>query len=114
MWYSKQLRLVRRARKVARNQQHQLLALELDGIVAITLHSATRTLTIATERTAGAQVVDTLREALRDRRRLLQTETCQLRRDRQESDDLRTRKSPPGPPFAVPLPAAAPDAQESF
>ena len=89
MWYSKQLRLVRRARKVARNQQHQLLALELDGIVAITLHSATQSLTVATEREAGVQVIDLLGQALRDRRRLLQTEIRQLRRDWQESDDLR-------------------------
>ena len=40
MWYRKQLRLVRRARRVARAQQHQLLALELDGLTAITLHNA--------------------------------------------------------------------------
>ena len=92
MWYSKQLRQVRRTRKVARTQQHQLLALELEGIVALTLHSATQTLTVPIERAEGAQVVDTLREALRDRRQALKTEARQLRQDWQESETLRTRK----------------------
>ena len=95
MWYSKQLRQVRRARKVARTQQHQLLALELEGIVAITLHSAIQTLTVPIERAAGAQVVDTLREALRERRQVLKTEARQLRRDWQESETLRVRKQKP-------------------
>ena len=95
MWYSKQLRQVRRARKVARTQQHQLLTLELEGIVALTLHSATQTLTVPIERAAGAQVVDTLREALRERRQELKTEARQLRRDWQESETLRARKEKP-------------------
>ena len=55
MWYSKQLRQVRRARQAARAQQHQLLEMELEGIVAITLHAVTQSLTVATERAAGAQ-----------------------------------------------------------
>ena len=97
MWYSKQLRRVRRARQVARTQQHRLLDLELEGIVALTLHSATRTLLVPIERTAGAQVVDTLREVLRERRRALKTEACQLRRDWQESETLRAQKLPSGP-----------------
>ena len=97
MWYSKQLRQVRRARKVARAQQHQLLALELEGIVAITLHSASQTLTVPIERAAGAQVVDTLREALRERRQVLKTEARQLHQDWQESETLRARKEKPRP-----------------
>ena len=97
MWYSKQLRKIRRARKVARAQQHQLLALELEGIVALTLHSATQTLFVPIERTAGAQVVDTLREALRARRQVLKTEARQLRQDWQESETLRARKEKPRP-----------------
>ena len=97
MWYSKQLRQVRRARKVARAQQHQLLALELEGIVALTLHSVTQTLTIPIERAAGAQVVDTLREALRERRQELKAEAQQLRQDWQESEMLRAQKGPSFP-----------------
>ena len=110
MWYSKQLRQVRRARQAARAQQHQLLALELEGIVALTLHSASRTLRVPIERAAGAQVVEALREALRDRRQVLKTEAHQLRQDWQESETLRARKAPLSQPFAAPLPVAAPDA----
>ena len=97
MWYSKQLRQVRRARQAARAQQHQLLALELEGIVALTLHSATQAVTVPIERAAGAQVVDTLREALRDRRKDLKTEARQLRLDWQESEMRQTHKEPPRP-----------------
>ena len=79
MWYRKQLRLVRRARRVARAQQHQLLALELDGLTAITLHTHKQQLKIAIERVDAGQLVDTLREALRDRRRALNREAGQLR-----------------------------------
>jgi hypothetical protein len=49
------------------------------------------------ERTAGAQVVDTLREALRERRHALRTEARQLRQDWQESETLRARKEKPHP-----------------
>ena len=110
MWYSKQLRQVRRARQAARAQQHQLLEMELEGIVALTLHSVTQSLTVATERAAGAQVVEALREALRDRRQVLKTEARQLRQDWQGSETLRARKAPLSQPFAAPLPVAAPGA----
>ena len=110
MWYSKQLRQVRRARQAARAQQHQLLAMELEGIVAITLHAVTQSLTVATERAVGAQVVEALREALRGRRQVLKTEARQLRQDWQGSEMLRARKAPLSQPFAAPLPVAAPDA----
>ena len=110
MWYSKQLRQVHRARQAARAQQHQLLALELEGIVALTLHAATGTLRVPIERAAGAQVVEVLREALRDRRQVLKTEARQLRQDWQESEMLRARKAPLSQPFAAPLPVVTPDA----
>ena len=97
MWYSKQLRQVRRARQAARAQQHQLLALELEGIVALTLHSVTRTLTVATEREAGVQVIDLLGQVLRERRQVLKKEAWQLRHDWQESETLRVRKGPSRP-----------------
>ena len=110
MWYSKQLRQVRRARQAARAQQHQLLEMELEGIVALTLHSATRILRVPIERAAGTQVVETLREALRGRRQVLKTEARQLRQDWQESETLRARKALLSQPFAAPLPVVAPDA----
>ena len=110
MWYSKQLRQVRRARQAVRAQQHQLLALELEGIVALTLHSVTQSLTVLIKREVGVQVVEALREALRDRRQILKTEARQLRQDWQGSETLRARKAPLSQPFAAPLPVAAPDA----
>jgi hypothetical protein len=58
-----------------------LLSLELDGFVALTLHTVTEKLTVPIEREVGAQVADTLREALRERRRALKVEAKQLRRD---------------------------------
>lgn len=97
MWYRKQLRLVRRARRVARAQQHQLLALELDGLTAITLHTHNQQLTIAIERADAGQLVDSLREALRDRRRTLKREAGQLRQDWQESQRLRKQERPTSP-----------------
>lgn len=81
MCYRKHLRQVRRARRRAKAQQRALLTLELEGFVALTLHTATETLTVPIEREVGAQVADTLREALRERRRTLKTEAGQLRRD---------------------------------
>lgn len=96
MWYSKQLRLVRRARRAAKTQQRELLALELAGLTAVTLHAGPQHLTIGIERAAGAQVVDTLNEALRERRRALQAEARQLHQDWQESVMLRARSSPTG------------------
>ena len=89
MWYGKQLRQVRRARQAARAQQHQLLALALEGIVALTRHAATRTLRVPIERATRAQVVEALRAALRDRRQVLKTEARQLRQDWQGSETLR-------------------------
>ncbi|WP_035566114.1 hypothetical protein [Hymenobacter sp. IS2118] len=101
MWYSKQLRKVRRARKVARAQQHELLTLELEGVVAITLHSTTRTLTVPIERTAGVQVIDLLGQGLREHRQVLKAEARQLRQDWQESETLRGR-SPSRPDQSLP------------
>ncbi len=88
MSYRRDLERVRRARKLAKQQQRQLLTLELEGIVAITLHSATQTLTVAIERPDGAQVVTTLQEALRDHRRALKTEARQLRQVWQANERL--------------------------
>ena len=73
MWHDKQLRQVCRARKAAKAQQHHMMNLALEGIVALTLHTATGELTIAIERGAGAQVVGTLHEVLRERRQGLKT-----------------------------------------
>jgi hypothetical protein len=44
MWYKQQLKRVRQARKAVKQQQDQLLVLELEGVVAIQLHTLTSTL----------------------------------------------------------------------
>jgi hypothetical protein len=80
MWYQRQRRQLKRARQQAQVQQRLLFGLETEGIVALTLHTASRALTVAVERETGAQTADALREALRDRRRQLKAEAQQLRR----------------------------------
>lgn len=101
MCYRKHLHQVRRARRRAKEQQRALLTLELEGFVALTLHTATETLTVPIERAVGAQVADTLREALRERRRFLKTEARQLRRDGGENAYRRGKNLPE--PAAQPL-----------
>lgn len=105
MCYRKHLRQVRRARRRAKTQQRALLALELEGFVALTLHTVTATLTVPIEREVGAQVADILREALRERRRVLKTEARQLQRDGGENA-YRQDKACPAP--AAQLLAATP------
>ena len=104
MCYRKHLRQVRRARRRAKVQQRTLLALELEGFVALTLHTVTETLTVPIEREVGAQVADTLREALRERRRTLKTEAGQLRRDGGENAyrQGKARTVPVAQPTAAP------------
>lgn len=91
MRYSKQLRLIRRARQAARAQQQQLFTLELEGIVALTLHSATQTLLVPIEHDAAAQVVTILFEGLRDRRHALKADARQLLQDWWEGKALQNQ-----------------------
>lgn len=103
MWYGKQLRRLRKARRAVRTQQRQLLDLELDGFVAITLHSVHDRLTITMGHEVIMQAVDLLREGLRDRRKQFKTDAQQLRHEWSETDSLRghsTRRhgSAPGTP----------------
>ena len=90
MWYKQHLRQVRRARRRVKAQQQQLLAIELAGVVALSLHTATGTLMlpIATPAVMAA-LADALREALRERRQQLKAEARQLRQDWRESRQLR-------------------------
>ena len=103
MCYRKHLRQVRRARHRAKVQQRTLLTLELEGFVALTLHTVTETLTVPIEREVGAQVADTLREALRERRLVLKTEAQQLRRDGGENA-YRRGKAQVAPAAHPPIP----------
>jgi uncharacterized protein (DUF2267 family) len=91
MWYKKQLKLVRRARRLAKQQQQQLVHLELEGLLSVQLRTLTATLTLPLAAAVGAQLADVLREALRDRRQALQAEAQQLEDDWRESQALRAR-----------------------
>ncbi|MGI4735786.1 MAG: hypothetical protein ACRYG7_11465 [Janthinobacterium lividum] len=72
------LQHLRRARKQAKRQLRQLAEWELIGLTAVTLHAHTRHLTITLASATGAPFTDALREALRDRRQVLQAQARQL------------------------------------
>jgi hypothetical protein len=89
MWYKQQLKRVRQARKLVKRQQDQLLTLELEGVVAIQLHTLTGNLSLPISREVASQLADVLREALNDRRKQLKAEAKQLTHDQQENQELR-------------------------
>lgn len=96
IWY--QRRQLKRARQQARAQQRLLFELETEGIMSLTLHTVSRTLTIAIERETGAQTADALREALRDRRHQLKAEARQLRRAGMDNTSHRVGTASAVPP----------------
>jgi len=95
------LKLLRRARKLAKRQQRQLDTLELTGLTAVTLHAHGQQLTIAIERPIGMALIGVLREALRDRRQACAAEARQVRQDWLNSEWLDGRLVAPAP---APLP----------
>lgn len=74
---------------MVKHQQDQLLILELEGIVAVQLHTLTSTLPLPISREVASQLADILREALSDRRAQLKAEAKQLTHDQRESQELR-------------------------
>lgn len=100
MSYRHDLKLLRRARKQAKQQQRQLADLELTGLTAVTLHTHIGQLTVSLCSTTGAPFTDSLRELLRDRRQALQAEAQHLRRAWLEDKQLRDLDAPvAGPPL---------------
>jgi hypothetical protein len=92
MWYKKNLRQVHQARGQAKQQQNQLLKMELHGVLALSLHTMGKTLTLPiTNQGVTGQVIDVLREMLRERRVELKVEAEQLQTDWRESKHLRER-----------------------
>jgi hypothetical protein len=89
MWYKQQLKRVRQARKLVKHQQDHLLTIELEGVVAVQLHTLTSTLALPISREVASQLADVLREALSDRRTQLKAEAKQLTHDQRESQELR-------------------------
>jgi hypothetical protein len=99
MWYGKHLRRLRKTRQILKRQQQQLLDLEFEGMVAITLHSVKSKITITLEHELIMQAADLLREGLRDRRKQLKTEAKQLRRNWSETELLEERATQKNQPF---------------
>ena len=89
--YKKQLKRVKCARRVVKRQQELLAEMELEGMVGVSFHTLTRSVTIGMYSDAFSQVADVCREGLRERLRQLQGETEQLRLDWQESREIKVR-----------------------
>ncbi|RZJ93142.1 MAG: hypothetical protein EOO60_05705, partial [Hymenobacter sp.] len=89
MSYRRDLKLLRRARKQAKRQLRQLAEFELTGLTAVTLHAHTQQLTIHLVSVTGTPFTDALREALRERRQVLQAEAQQVLRTWLEDELLR-------------------------
>jgi hypothetical protein len=87
MSYRRDLKRLRRARQQLKRQRHALTALELEGIVTLSLHSVTRSLTLALQPETRDELVDLLLEAIRQRRLTLRTEAARTREDWQQALD---------------------------
>lgn len=101
MSYRRDLRHLRRARRLAKYQLRQLAAFELTGLTAVTLHAHTRQLMITLVSATGAPFTDAIRETLRERRQALQAEAQQILATWLEDEQLRI---PPTPVAGSPLP----------
>ena len=91
MSYRCDLKRLRRARQQLKRQRYALVALELEGIVTLTLHSVARSLTLALQPELRAELVDLLLEAIRQRLLALKTEATHAREDWQQELDRRQR-----------------------
>ena len=98
MSYRRDLKLLRRAHRLAKRQLRQLTAFELTGLTAVTLHAHTRQLTITLASATGAPFTDALREALRERRQALRAEARQLLLAWLEDEQLRDCPAPTASP----------------
>ncbi len=94
MSYRRDLKLLRRARKLAKRQQRRLAELELTGLTAVTLHAYAQHVTIELASATGAPFTDALRELLRERRQSLQAQTQDLLRAWLEEELLRNQSAP--------------------
>jgi hypothetical protein len=103
MSYRRDLKRLRRARQQLKRQRHDVLALELEGIVTLTLHSVARSLTLPLLPETRGELVDLLLAALRQRRLLLQAEVDQTRADWQQALALAPRSADSSQPSPPPL-----------
>jgi hypothetical protein len=103
MSYRNDLKRLRRARQQLKRQRHDVLALELEGIVTLTLHSVGRSLTLPLLPETRGELVDLLLAALRQRRLLLQAEVDQAHAEWQLTLALPPQPADSPPPSTPPL-----------
>lgn len=103
MSYRRDLKRLRRARQQLKRQRYALAALELAGIVTLTLHSVAQSLTLALQPETRAELVDLLLKAIRQRRLALQAEAARTREDWHQALDQHQRPPTPDEPSAPPL-----------
>ncbi|GAB3843726.1 hypothetical protein GCM10028822_00210 [Hymenobacter terrigena] len=89
--YKKQLKRVKCARRAVKRQQGLLAEMELEGMVGISFHTLTRSVTIGVGKEVCSQAVDVCREALRERLLQLKREMERLDLDWRESREIRVR-----------------------
>ena len=87
MSYRLDLKRLRHARRQLKRQRYAIAALGLEGIVALTLHSVTRSLTFTLQPETRDELVDLLLEAIRQRRLALRAEATRTREDWQQALD---------------------------
>ena len=87
--YKKQLKRVKCARRAVKRQQGLLAEMELEGVVGISFHTLTRSVTIGGCSDAFSQVADVCREGLRERLQQLKGEKERLRLDWRESREIK-------------------------
>jgi len=87
--YKKQLKRVKCARRAVKRQQGLLAEMELEGVVGVSFHTLTRSVTIGVGKEVGSQAMDACREALRERLRQLKGEAERLRLDWRESREIK-------------------------
>ncbi|SFQ49207.1 hypothetical protein [Hymenobacter arizonensis] len=89
--YKKQLKRVKYARRVVQRQQGLLADLELEGVVGLSLHTLTRSVTIGVGKDVSSHAAAACREALRERLQQLKAEKELLCLDWRESRESRAR-----------------------
>lgn len=81
MSYRRDRKRLRRARRQLQHQRRRLLDLDTEGLLTLTLHSLTRSLTLPLDPDTCSEVVDALLAQLRARRRELATQLAQVTED---------------------------------
>jgi hypothetical protein len=98
MSYRLDLKRLRRARQQLKRQRHELLALELEGIMTLTLHSVARSLMLALQPETRNELADLLLEAISQRCLVLKHEAAHARENWQQELDRQQRPAIPDEP----------------